>query len=239
MEIKKNAYPSKITAKRIELKDVRKLKYLESIESALLNSTLAFYSPYPDRKINSLYFDSSNYVSQDESLAGHSLRKKTRFRWYGEIENSNTPTLEFKYKQGHLSWKVLENLNFKINLKSTNWECAFLNSSNQEPVNSDKYSVLSQSIPTSIVSYSRSYYESTDRRVRITLDKNIQFRDQSIYPSPNLHFITQNMESLIIEIKIASEDINLLDSLFRTLDFVPQRYSKYCESLQNYLPQWR
>ena len=237
MNIEENKSPSKKTPRRIELKDLRKLRDLESIESSLLKSSLAFYSSYPDRRINSLYFDSDNHIAFDDSLAGHTLRKKIRFRWYGPIENSSAPTLEFKYKHGHLSWKVLQKLNFIIDLKSPNWEEAFLSSLNHKSISSKNYFALSQTKPTSIVSYTRSYYESTDRKVRITLDKDITFRDQSIYPSPNLYFAKHNTENLVFEIKIAEKDITLLDELFRTFDFIPQRYSKYCESLRNHMPK--
>ena len=237
MKLKENKSCSNEIPRRIELKDLRKLKDLESIESSILKSPLAFYSSYPDRRINSLYFDSCNYSSFDDSLAGNSLRKKIRFRWYGKIINSRSPTLEFKYKQGHLSWKVLQKLNIIINLESTSWERAFLNSLNRKYISSDNYLALSQTKPTSIVSYMRSYFESTDRRVRLTLDRDITFRDQSIYPTPNLYFATHNTENLVFEIKIAEKDITLLDELFETFDFIPQRYSKYCESLKSHLPK--
>ena len=237
MKLKENKSCSNETPRRIELKDLRKLKDLESIESALLKSPLAFYSSYPDRRINSLYFDSYNYIALNESLAGQSLRKKTRFRWYGEIENSNAPMLEYKFKQGHISWKIIENLNVNIDLKATNWECAFLKKLNHKSINSKNFFVLSKLRPASIVSYKRSYFESADSRVRVTIDKDITFRDQSIYPMPNLLFDTKNTGSLVLEIKIAEDATALLEELFSTLNFIPQRYSKYCESLQSHLPK--
>jgi hypothetical protein len=229
---------SKATPKRIELKDLLRLRDLQTIEAALLTSTLGFHSPFPPRQINSLYFDSNDFRALEDSLSGLSIRKKVRLRWYGRTECSSTPTLEFKCKQGHLSWKILQKTKFFIDFNATTWDAAFLDDKEKTIVDLSKTLPLSNARPTTLVSYSRRYFESGDGRLRITLDEDLTFRDQTIYSGPNLLFSRHLPEKLVLEIKLAEKDSALLHDLYKTLPFVPRRFSKYCESLLGHLPRW-
>ena len=60
---------------------------------------------YPNRQVNSLYFDDINYTSVKDNLAGISDRQKIRLRWYGKEEDTNSPSFEFKLREGRLNWK--------------------------------------------------------------------------------------------------------------------------------------
>ena len=226
------------TPKRIELKDLLRLRDLQTIEAALLSSSLGFRTPFPPRQINSLYFDSNDFRALEDSLSGASIRKKVRFRWYGRTECSSTPTLEFKCKQGHLSWKILQKTKFFIDFNTTTWDAAFLDDEEKTIVDLSKTLPLSNARPTTLVSYSRRYFESGDGRVRVTLDEDLTFRDQTIYSGPNLLFSRHHPEKLVVEIKVAEKDSTLLHDLYKTLPFIPRRFSKYCESLLGHMPRW-
>ena len=227
----------KLTPKRIELKDLLSIRDLSSIEAALFLSPLGFHSPFPKRQINSLYFDAHDFRCVEQSLSGTSLRKKHRYRWYGKTENAFNPTLESKCKQGHVSWKILRKTQLSIDLKAPNWENAYnkQNGTNPSSINEFLRSCLR---PTSLVSYSRHYFESGDGRVRITLDHNLTFRDQTTFSRPNLLHTRYHPEKLILEIKLAEQDSDLLKVLANNLAFVPRRFSKYCESLQGHFSRW-
>jgi hypothetical protein len=228
----------KATPKRIELKDLLRLRDLQTIEAALISSPLGFHSPFPPRQINSLYFDSYDFRALEDSLSGSSIRQKTRLRWYGKTEYSSNPTLEFKCKQGHLSWKILRKTTFCIDFNATTWDSAFLDDEEEITVDLSKTLLLSNLRPTSLVSYSRRYFESADGRLRVTLDEDLTFRDQTIYSGPNLLYFRHHPEKLVIEIKVAEKDSDLLQDLAKTLPFVPRRFSKYCESLLGHMPRW-
>jgi len=236
--IQSKASSSKATPKRIELKDLLRLRDLQAIEAALLSSPLGFHAAFPSRQINSLYFDSNDFRALEDSLSGASIRQKVRLRWYGRTECSNTPTLEFKCKQGHLSWKILQKTKFFIDFNATTWDGAFLDDEEKTIVDLSKTLPLSNSRPTTLVSYSRRYFESGDGRLRITLDEDLTFRDQTVYSGPNLLFSRHHPEKLVLEIKMAEKDSTLLHDLYKTLPFVPRRFSKYCESLLGHLPRW-
>ena len=61
---------------------------------------------YPDRQINSLYFDDKNFSCVRDNLSGVAQRKKYRLRWYGKIEQElSDPILEVKIKNGRLGSK--------------------------------------------------------------------------------------------------------------------------------------
>lgn len=220
------------------MKDLLRLRDLQSIEGALISSPLGFHSPYPNRQINSLYYDSNDFRALEDSLSGASIRKKVRFRWYGKTECSSNPTLEFKCKQGHLSWKILHKTKYFIDFNATTWNDAYLDEKEKTIADVNKTLPLSNARPTSLVSYSRRYFESADRRLRITLDNDLTFRDQTMFPSPNIHFSRQLPEKLVLEIKVAENDSTLLQELYKTLPFVPRRFSKYCESLLGHMPKW-
>ena len=85
--------------------------------------------------------------------------------------------------------------------------------------------------PKSIVCYDRSYFCSFDRKVRITIDENINTFDQSKFYSPNFTNSRKHFDTIIIEIKIDKENSRLLRSVIKELPFSPKRFSKYCESI--------
>ena len=64
------------TEKRIEIKEVFRPRDLVKLQRALLLSRFSFKSHYPKRKINSIYYDTSDYKALEESIEGGSLRRK-------------------------------------------------------------------------------------------------------------------------------------------------------------------
>ena len=227
---------SKLTDKRIELKSLMPIKNIHSIEASLRTSKLAFLEAYPQRRINSLYFDTPDFHSVSESFSGISTRAKYRFRWYGKIIEAKKPTYEVKFKRGHLSWKSLTQLKFSIDNKAASWNEALLDSTG---TNASKIVPICGARPVSIVSYLRKYYVSADRRIRVTLDTDLCFLDQTTYSSPNFLHVRNCHEKFLVEIKLQPEDLRVLKEFKNSMNFIPQRFSKYCESLANHLPFWK
>ena len=204
------------------------------MERNLKLSNIGFIKKYSSRQVNSLYFDSENYSSLEESISGSSIRRKTRLRWYGKIKEASSPTLECKYKQGVSSWKKLMKTNLHLNSDSKSWFDAF------DSQNLSLSSILKDDhcAPVSLVSYRRQYYESFDGRVRVTLDHDLTYLDQTKSSRPNFEYYRQNPEKLVLEIKLAQEDLSLLDDFTYKIAFHPQRFSKYCESIVNHRSRW-
>lgn len=212
---------------RIEVKEVFSCSDLYKIEKAIRSSRFAFYSTYPNRRINSLYFDNHQYEYLTDSIEGNSLRTKKRIRWYGQSKDKCTGTLEIKRKQGYLSWKESYKESHILNTCSTEWKDFILQKKNQSLPHHELLNLK----PKSIVCYDRSYYCSFDRKIRITVDQNITTFDQFKFYSPNFTNSRKLFATIIIEIKIDKENSRLLRSVIKELPFSPKRFSKYCESI--------
>ena len=209
---------------RIELKDVIRPRDKSFLEKLLILSSWAFYKPYPQRIINSLYFDSIDFSSIRDSLEGFSKRTKKRLRWYGPLKSAVSTNLEYKFKHAHLSAKETSFDYCSIDPSAEKWNSFFSN---------DKWAALSlgdYSFPRSVVSYQRTYYQSKNKKIRVTFDEDIRFYDQHLGKSPNLENARYLSDKLIVEIKVAYKDQYLAKDMQKVLPFSPRRFSKYCES---------
>ena len=121
-----------------------------------------FFKKYPDKIINSIYFDDKNLNFAKSNINGELYRIKPRLRWYDDsINNINH---EFKIKVGFDGFKsILRNifpddklLKDKIKLTKKIYKNNY---------NLDLEEVLS-------IRYKRSYYEHPSG-IRLTIDKNI------------------------------------------------------------------
>jgi len=191
-------------------------------------SSLRFFKPYSQRRINSLYFDSIDLNSLEESIEGFSLRTKVRLRWYGLQKSQTAATLEIKRKKGIFSWKNLYSKQFTVNPLAERWDAFIFANSNCCPLAEHRTQSLRS---VSVISYDRKYYESFNGKVRITIDENLVSFDQRTSSKPNLRFGRQHLNQIVIEAKVDASDANFLPIVFDQLPFSPKRFSKYCESL--------
>ena len=198
------------------------------IEKKLMLSDYGFHQPYPPRRINSLYFDSSDFVNIRESIEGCCKRTKKRLRWYENNGTQHEANLEFKSKQGHLSWKKIFPKFCIIYPSASKWD-EFVDKGNWE-----RLQVIGPTFPSSIVSYSRTYYESANKKIRITLDQDIVYYDQHLSSGPNFLNNYQDPAKLVIEIKLNSRDQGLIKKVQHFIPFCSRRFSKYCESMSSH-----
>ena len=143
---------------------------------ALVKSNRAlFRESYPQRLVNSIYLDTSNYSFAEENLAGISNRVKPRIRWYGDPNDSiKDGVLELKQKRNLLGSKekycfgsmslskevFRERLSKKLHrLCQGNPELTFIRE-------------LEASLMTR---YMRRYFLSADMKFRITIDTDIRY----------------------------------------------------------------
>jgi hypothetical protein len=216
------------TPKRIELKEVFKVRDLCDFERKLMFSPLRFSKTYSQRRINSLYFDSIDLNSLEESIEGFTFRTKLRLRWYGIQKSQNAATLEIKRKNGIFSWKNLYSNQFTVNPMAKRWDSFIWANSICCPHALRRTQSLRK---VSIISYDRKYYQSFNRKVRITIDDNLISFDQRRRIHPNLMFGRQHLNQIVVEVKVDASDAEILPVVFNQLPFSPKRFSKYCESL--------
>ena len=73
---------------RFERKWVYRNNDYLTLVNALIRSNFFFRKQYPDRKVNSIYFDTPVFTDVWDNINGFFNRKKIRIRWYDEINQS-------------------------------------------------------------------------------------------------------------------------------------------------------
>ena len=183
-------------------------KLLEFNEWILRNNIQEIFEP---REIFSIYFDTKNLQTYHDSSEGLVPRSKFRLRTYNFkslMENEFNIEIKKSVNHGRLkSSKKLENTENALS-------CGiYLNN----------YGFC---YPKIIVKYERIYYKL--KNIRITLDKNIQFKNYSRFLEKGIFNNTCNL--VVAEIKYSSK--TELTDLFNKLPFEITRFSKYCIGLE-------
>lgn len=213
--------------KRYETKfSVSSLSFNE-IENIIKSHPIIFQKIFSKRKVNNIYFDSSDLTSYIDNVEGERDRNKVRIRWYGELfGNCENPILEVKQKIGQLGWKDRYNLNnFKLSKdRYFDYKKVFSPIDNDENYNALK-SKLQFLTPTLLNTYERVYYLSFDKKYRITLDKNIDYF--SINPIINNFQTFSDEEKTVIELKYNEEDSDGARYITKNFPFRVTKNSKY------------
>ncbi|MEM9819801.1 MAG: polyphosphate polymerase domain-containing protein [Bacteroidota bacterium] len=180
----------------------------------------SFCIAFPDRYINSIYFDNFAFAALQENLAGISKRAKFRLRWYGKsLEKVENPQLEIKIKN-----------NF-TNRKETKALPSFLLRPGFDPsAYLQKHAkVKDRLVPVSIVRYFRSYFISQDGQVRATIDRELcyyLYQGKMLLQHSPVHD-----PAIILEVKYEAEHDDQVDAIFQSIPFRLTKNSKYASSI--------
>ncbi len=181
----------------------------------------AFFSSYPDRWVNSIYLDNMNYGALRENLSGVSNRSKYRMRWYGEnVQIIPNPILEEKVKANLLGYKNLQKLeSTTLSVKNLRQrlDIGLLKDLSLEPV--------------VMIRYLRTYLESFDRRVRITIDRDLQYRGVNNY---EVDPFSDNDEAIILEIKYDQEIEDEIQDILQSVKYRLTKNSKFVSGMMGY-----
>ncbi|MCG8588003.1 MAG: VTC domain-containing protein, partial [Proteobacteria bacterium] len=192
-----------------------------------------FFEPYPSRAVNNIYFDTYDYFAYRENLSGASARSKVRYRWYGDTKEPDSGTLEVKRRRGGLGWKLSYRTGAVPILDST-W--------------TELRHALRKAIPAAgtlwldanplavlMNHYRRRYFETSDRRVRLTFDWNQRVFDQRASPGPAFDQRAHLPDTVVVELKFDPTDRRFASSLIQGLPLRLSRNSKYvigCQAIQ-------
>ncbi len=193
-----------------------------------------FKPAYPDRRVNNLYLDTPGLDCLRDNLAGQGEREKFRLRWYGDEEAAVVrPTLEIKFKSGLLNGKQ-------------SWTTGDLVlAPGPEPADVDACLDGTQAPPgvlsllrglrmTLLNSYLRSYYISRDGRFRLTVDRDLEFRQ--VYPGrrPSARGLREH-GTVIVELKYSPEDRDRAERFHLGFPLRLTRSSKYATGLSHFM----
>ena len=214
-------YEVKLTCDEVYLADVRAWVRLHP------DSFVVTYRP---RRVNSLYLDTHGADCLDDSLAGVDERTKVRFRWYGEDYSRVEGIVELKRKSGRVGWKETHPVRTAFDLTSISWPDFMLHLAGRVDDALLPW-LCCTGRPTLITSYVREYYESMDRRVRLTVDRDLAAYEQVMRPAPNLRVKAPGWDRIVIEVKGDPTLHTRLSGVLSSLPLVVTRNSKYVSGL--------
>jgi len=165
---------------------------------------------YPNRIINSIYFDTYDYSMYNDSIEGVLPRKKIRLRNYDSkfIFNKNVrKEVKISSVEGRFKTSYIEKYPQKM------MNMGFLD---------EDYGICN---PVINIVYERAYYKV--KNIRLTLDQKIIYR--RIYNTQISNFSTFD-NSNVVELKFNSE--NLINSVIKNFPFEISRFSKYCRGIE-------
>ena len=186
---------------------------------------------HPDRQVNNIYFDSLVHQSFCENIFGSSSKHKVRLRWYGDCRNPENSSLEIKCKRNQLNWKLIYKIQEDLGKHGWNWRKILPEIRKQLPLDAKKWLEMYPQ-PILINRYKRKYFVSRDKKVRITLDKDLSIYDQSRKPSPNYSLKSNFPNVMVLEIKFSSE---LRSHVVRTYGNIPLRGSRFSKYVSGFL----
>lgn len=199
------------------------IKPLIKLHPAIFSET---YSP---RYVNSIYLDSIGFDNYTDTLDGVNNRMKVRIRWYGEMFGQVSPNLELKYKCGMITSKKVFPLSEFVIIEGKRIMSVKLITRGvlvptcvEDFVNACRYILL--------VRYKRSYFQSEDKRYRLTLDSGLEYYNlQGSSRAFRGKMVDNN--SVIMEIKYKCEDDEDVNSIINRFPFRLSKNSKYITGL--------
>jgi hypothetical protein len=142
----------------------------------VLRHPALFYEEFPARFVNNLYFDTPGLRCYREHLAGLSRRDKLRLRWYGGLFGAvAAPQIELKSRAGARSLKRVEAVP-PFAWRATADAGVIAAALRACPLPPLYPPALAAVTPVLLNRYRRRYFRSADRRLRLTLDTEIEFR---------------------------------------------------------------
>jgi hypothetical protein len=195
----------------------------KQLETIIKLHPAIFSEIYYQRMVNSLYYDNHALDFYQDNVQGSHNRLKIRMRWYEDLNKALKPNLEFKIKNGLLGDKIIISCpNFLPAQNLPVFNNLVANQGSFEKLSRLKMKNLE---PVILVSYKRRYFQSADKRYRLTLD-----RDLSFYKADQKHINWQtelSINSTILELKYDQQDDDDADQISSFFPFRMTKLSKY------------
>jgi hypothetical protein len=219
------------TERRSEIKFLLPHADLGKIRSILEVNCRRIRHDGPVSLVNSLYFDDAGLGAYRENLDGVGTRMKVRLRWYGQKDDEGRFHFEIKKRTGLTMGKDRLAVHSRVPLSSLTFQnilnalCAIL------PVK-QREALIRRPDPILISEYKREYFREHYSPVRITLDFDVTYFDQSGKRRPGKRFGVRVPEWVIVEGKApVGEELRLRRLLFPLQPRIT-RSSKYVMGCQ-------
>ena len=214
---------------RYERKYLVENQHIDLISNRLNPQTYVVSECFPPREIHSFYYDTPELLFARQNIDGFSLRKKLRFRMYGDYNSNSKIYLELKQKNGSVGTKIVNSLDFDKTIFKKKFLHEWL------PISLIPQQLLEyyfDLIPVIKISYLRRYFKDLKSDIRITLDTNITSQPVLGEPYYNQNSISNLFNYFILELKYPV-GLSIQNSKFlRNIPFVFTRHSKYISGLE-------
>jgi len=218
---------------RQEKKYTFSITNLLDVKKSIQNSSFSISQSYENRYVNSLYLDSFDYLNYEENLGGISNRSKARLRWYSKkpfakITKNTNIFFEIKTRTNLFGSKLIHKINFPDRAISYDHNSMVNYLRKILPLKLLPY-IDHCSVFSLGVSYEREYYETSSKKLRLTIDKKIKFIKPNNFEVFNFKQLeTYNTDYGILELKFPKNTYNkTADMPVDFLDITSGRHSKY------------
>ena len=205
----------------------------KQLETMIKLHPAVFSEIYYERMVNSIYFDNNFLDFYQDNVQGSQHRLKIRVRWYEDLFKAVKPNLEFKIKDGLLGDKKIVKVDDFL-AKDSLPLISNLIKDDQEFEQLSKLK-LQNLKPVILVSYNRRYFQSADKKFRLTIDRDLTF-----YKVENNKINWQTdlqINATILELKYDQEDDQEADQISSFFPFRMTKSSKYVLGMAKLYPQ--
>lgn len=219
---------------RLEIKFTANESEVDTLRQWLKLHWAGFYTPFPERWVNNVYFDTYEYLAYSENLSGASARTKVRYRWYGQHDHPQNGTLEIKCKRNYFGWKLRFKAESVPASDHSSWKDIQKNLVQQLDPEA-KLWLESNPQPVMLNRYFREYYVSRDNKIRATIDTRQRVFDQRYKRHPNIKYAANLPKTLVLEVKFDRRDRDIAAHIVQGLPLRISRNSKYMIAVQSIL----
>lgn len=210
---------------RYEVKFVADAFQAPIVEGALWEHPAAPKSAFPNRVVQSIYFDDHRQRALADNLSGVSKRRKMRLRWYGENCDHVLGHLETKRRESSVGTKEALPLPEAVTVHGAT-PIELLRDVRRQT--SDAWRPRLDGLAVSHwTRYEREYFVTFDGRVRVTLDRRLETADLSDVPRIDARIHDRHHDLLIVEVKAAREDVDAAIAFVQHLPLRPSKSSKF------------
>ncbi len=183
--------------------------------------------------VRSVYFDDHRLSSCYANLHGVGQRRKARVRWYDTLTPGNEFFFEIKWRRNRVTGKHRFHVQAPEPLTELPYR-TLLNGLAHTLPEQHRATLGAFSDPTVLVEYKREHFISPDEALRVTLDYDVVYYDQSGRHSLSTRFGAPMDHLVVIEGKAPVGRESELAALLYPLALRARRCSKYvhgCEAL--------
>ena len=201
----------------------------------IVKQNQAFFSEtFSPRRVNNIYFDTPGMDCYFDNLFGVGNRWKVRIRWYGELFGDiKSPVLEFKIKKGFTGIKKSYELPpvkiGKNNFEGFVWKSYFVSA--DLPI--EVLERLAGLQPVLLNTYQRSYFESINKKFRVTIDDEMEYYDIRSSWNHFLHVHKEHLKS-VIELKYDEIWEEEAENITNQFPFRVDKNSKYIAGISHF-----